>query len=88
MEYTKKTWTDRKTEYPNRRLLTKEDGSTELVTVSREEGIVSEEGSAFSAENMNNLEQRIASAFEKVLYIVSFDSSTGILTTKSADYKG
>ncbi len=54
-----KTWKDRKTEYPNRRMLTKEDGTKELVTVSREEGIISEEGDAFSAENMNDLEKRI-----------------------------
>lgn len=66
MPFESKTWTDRKTEYPNRRLLTKEDGSTELVTVSREEGIISEEGDPFSAENMNDLENRASTAFEEV----------------------
>lgn len=66
MGFKKKTWSDRKTEYPNRRLLTKEDGSTELVTVSREEGIISSEGDAFSAENMNNLEERINTAVAEV----------------------
>ena len=60
--FTKKTWKNRQTEYPNRRLLRKENGNTELVTVSREEGIISAEGDAFSAENMNNLEERIESA--------------------------
>ena len=63
MSFTKKTWKDRKTEYPNRRLPTKEDGSTELVTVSREEGTISAEGDAFSAENMNDLEGRISDTF-------------------------
>ncbi len=62
MGFISRVWKDRKSEYPNRRLLTKENGSTELVTVSREEGIISEEGSAFSAANMNDLEQRIEDA--------------------------
>lgn len=43
MGFVKKVWKNRKSEYPNRRLLTKEDGSTELVTVSREEGLISDE---------------------------------------------
>lgn len=88
MGFIKKIWKDRKTEYPNRRLLTKEDGSIELVTVSREEGSISEEGDAFNEENMNDLEQRIADGFAETLQIVSFDSSTGTLVTKSADYTG
>ena len=37
---------------------------------------------AISALN-NNLEDKLSSA----LYVVSFDASTGTLTTKSADYK-
>lgn len=57
-----KTWTDRVTEYPTRRTLTKEDGSKEVVTVARAEGNVSAEGDAFSAENMNDLEARILAA--------------------------
>lgn len=60
--FEKKTWTDRVTEYPTRRALTKEDGTTELVTVTRDEGSVSAEGDAFSAENMNDLESRILTA--------------------------
>ncbi len=63
MAFEKKTWKARKTEYPNRRMLTLEDGSTELVTVAREEGIISEEGDAFSPENMNGLETRIEKEF-------------------------
>lgn len=63
MAFTQREWKNRKSEYPNRRLLTKEDGSTELVTVSREEGAISDEGDAFSAENMNDLEQRITDGF-------------------------
>lgn len=59
MAFEAKTWVDRVSEYPTRRTLTKEDGSTEIVTVTREEGTVSQEGDAFNAENMNDLEARI-----------------------------
>lgn len=60
--FVKKTWKDRISEYPTRRTLTKEDGSTELVTVSRSEGTVSQEGDAFSADNLNDLETRVDNA--------------------------
>lgn len=64
--FVKKTWKDRISEYPTRRTLTKEDGSTELVTVSRSEGTVSQEGDAFSADNMNDLETRVDNALNEV----------------------
>lgn len=63
MAFIQKTWKDRVAEFINRRTLTKEDGTTELVTVERSEGTISQEGDAFSAANMNNLEQRIADEF-------------------------
>ena len=66
MAFTKKNWKDRITEFPTRRTLTKSDGSTELVTVARAEGTVSQEGDAFSAENMNDLETRIGNEFGKI----------------------
>lgn len=66
MEFSRKTWVDRMAEYINRRTLTKEDGSTELVTVARSEGMISQEGDAFNAETMNDLEQRIADGFDSV----------------------
>ena len=59
MAFVKKTWKDRIAEFPTRRRLTKEDNTSELVTVAREEGTLSQEGDAFSAENMNDLENRI-----------------------------
>lgn len=62
MAFSQKTWKDRITEYPTRRALIKSDGSSEIVTVSRAEGAVSQEGDAFSAANMNDLEARIAEA--------------------------
>lgn len=64
MAFSKKTWLDRIAEYPTRRRLRKSDGSEELVTVSREEGTISQEGDAFSAENMNDLEERVANEFD------------------------
>ena len=87
MSFEKKDWKDRIAEYINRRRITYEDGRTELVEVARDEGEVSQEGDAFNAENMNDLEERVSEALAKTLQVVSFDSSTGTLVTKSADYK-
>lgn len=62
MAYNKKTWKDRVVQYPNRRTIN--DGfTTKTVTVGRSEGIVSEEGDGFTADNMNDLENRILAAF-------------------------
>lgn len=69
MAFNQKVWEDRISEYPTRRILTKTDGSTEIVNVSRSEGSVSKEGDAFSAENMNDLEQRIADNFGGLSFV-------------------
>lgn len=66
MGFTKKTWKNRIAEYINRRLITMEDGSTNLVTVARDEGTISQEGDAFNAANMNDLEDRIEAGFEEI----------------------
>lgn len=66
MGFTKKTWKNRIAEYINRRRLTMEDGSTNLVTVARDEGTISHEGDAFNAANMNDLEDRIEAGFADV----------------------
>ena len=66
MAFSLKTWVNRISEYPNRRKLTHEDCSTELVTVARAEGQISAEGNAFSAEEMNDLENRIKGGFDEV----------------------
>lgn len=87
MSYEKKEWKDRIAEYPTRRQLEKSDGSSELVTVSRAEGNISQEGDAFSAENMNNLEERISNGFEEVntkIGISAFGSQVAL--TKNTDY--
>lgn len=61
MAFVTKTWKDRISEYPNRRTIN--DGTvTKVVTVGRDEGTVTEAGDGFTAENMNDLETRIANA--------------------------
>lgn len=82
MGFKTKTWTDRVTEYPTRRTLTKADGTSELVTVARAEGNVSVEGDAFSAANMNDLEARIAAGFSDAL---TATLSTGETTLTISD---
>lgn len=76
MAFAKKTWKNRVAEYINRRVLIKEDGTTEEVSVERSEGTVSQEGDAFSAENMNDLERRIEEGFSSLF---EFDESTATL---------
>lgn len=67
MAFIPKTWIDRISEYPNRRTLTRADGSTDVVTVARNEGNISQEGTPLDAANLNDLEQRIAEAEEELL---------------------
>ena len=83
MAFNKKTWKDRVAEFINRRLLTKEDGNTELVTVARSEGTISVEGDAFNAETMNDLEDRVESAVNELTTNVNKkqDASTAITTS-------
>lgn len=60
MAFSKKTWKDRTVQYPNRRKLTDVSTSQEqVVTVSRQEGTVTQAGDLFNATNMNDLENRI-----------------------------
>lgn len=64
MGFVKRTWQDRISQYPNRRTIN--DGSTtKVVTVGRDEGNITQPGDAFTAANMNDLEQRIETAFEQ-----------------------
>ncbi len=64
MAFVKKTWKDRIVQYANRRLLTKSGGEVEQVTVTRDEGTISEAGDQFNASNMNDLEQRVEDGFD------------------------
>lgn len=91
MGFIKKIWKDRISEFPTRRSLTKTDGTSELVTVARSEGMISEEGDAFSAENMNDFENRVANGFneltekmdaDKIIigtFLINFNSGIGYL---------
>lgn len=60
--FEKKVWNDRQSEHPARRRLTPTENGNEY-EVSRAEGLVMEEGDAFDAATMNDLENRVAKAF-------------------------
>ena len=82
MAFNKKIWKDRIVEFPGRRDL-KNIAANETTTfdVSRNEGLESQAGDAFSAANMNDLEQRIDESFTQ-LYSdmnVRYDASTDYL---------
>lgn len=63
--YEKKTWVNRQSEHPARRKLipTGNDGEYD---VSRSEGIIMEDGDAFDADTMNDLERRVAAGFTEL----------------------
>lgn len=64
MAFEKKEWKDRLVEFAGRRKLNNTvTGESAVVDVERAEGQISQVGDAFSAENMNDLEQRIADGF-------------------------
>lgn len=67
-EFVTKEWKQRISEFATRRLLSivSQTSSGMTVDVERAEGLVSQVGDAFSPENMNGLEQRIADAFANV----------------------
>lgn len=64
MAFLKKIWTDRVSEHPSRRILTNiENNQVMTVDVTRAEGNVTTQGESFSSDTMNDLENRIATAF-------------------------
>ncbi len=65
MAFLKKIWKKRRREYPNRHRLTPVPGKQNEVDVARAEGIILEDGDQLSAENMNNLEERIQAGFDE-----------------------
>ncbi|MBE5846247.1 MAG: hypothetical protein E7300_01045 [Lachnospiraceae bacterium] len=67
MAFITKEWKDRIVEYAGRRkLVNVSDQSEMIVDVTRNEGTVSQAGDAFSAANMNDLEQRVADEFSTI----------------------
>lgn len=81
--YVSKTWVDRQSEYPTRRILTDTTTlETQQVTVTRDEGTVSEVGDAWDSTNMNAMESRINSAIG-VLAGCGFTEVSGTLAIGS-----
>lgn len=62
MAYDQKTWDDRQSQYPNRRKLI-ETNLDSVFEIERAEGEVAVPGNRFNAENMNDLERRVSTAF-------------------------
>ena len=60
--YERKVWVNRQSEHPARRKLTPTGNDGEY-DVSRSEGIIMEDGDAFDADTMNDLERRVAAGF-------------------------
>ena len=96
MAFKKKTWVDRMVEYAGRRKITNVTTmAAQIVDVERAEGVVSEEGTAINAVNMNDLEQRTADAFSAVQQDIeginsdlggfSFKEEFGIKYVRGAD---
>ena len=80
MAFNKKTWKARIAEHPARRILKFVlTGTESVVEVARDEGAVAQDGDAFSAGNMNDLEQRIADGFEAI----TADNLSGVLQVKN-----
>lgn len=64
MGFEKFFWSDRLVEYPNRKkIVDDKTGNETIATIYRHEGNIGNEGTAFSSENMNNLENRISNIF-------------------------
>ena len=63
--YERKVWVNRQSEHPSRRKLTPTGHDGEY-DVSRSEGIIMEDGDAFDADTMNDLERRVAAGFTEL----------------------
>lgn len=66
--YESKTWKNRETEFPGRRRMTAVDGQEDVFDVTREEGLILEEGDAFDADTMNALEERVKAGFNNTCH--------------------
>lgn len=91
MGFAKKNWKDRVVEFAGRRkLVNVKTGEALTVDVSRNEGAINQAGDTFSAENMNNLENRVHSGFDNVSKIytgVSVAASAWTTYTAQLDYE-
>lgn len=90
MAFNQATWIDRDSEHPNRRTLQNVNDPTDVKTydVSRAEGTVTTQGTPIGASTLNDLENRIASAFTALnpawqtitLEATDWDSATHTIT--------
>lgn len=90
MSYNRVTWSDRASEYPNRRTLTNVNDPSDIKTydITRAEGTVTIQGSAINADAMNSLEGRIeamntslvGSPVTVTLAANSWDAETHLIT--------
>lgn len=87
MAYQKKTWTDRQTEHPGRRRLTAA-GETDVYDITREEGLVVEEGDALNAQTFNDLEGRIESGLGEKANTVHTHAPTDLTAAVPIDKGG
>ena len=85
--FNKKTWTNRESEYPNRRRIVDLDTSAEqIVNVYREEGTISQTGDAFSADNMNDLETRVYNETRSLEWDFAYVQSTSTVQPSDGAY--
>lgn len=72
MIFNQKTWKNREVEFPGRRTLT--PAGENVYDVARNEGLILEEGDAFDAKTMNELENRIGAGMIAVapLYTATY----------------
>lgn len=90
MSYSKFTWIDRSSEYPNRRTLTNVNDGTDIktYTIERAEGAIYVTGSPINASSLNDLESRIdamntslvGSAITVSLPAADWNSTTHLIT--------
>ena len=75
MAFVRKTWEDRDVPYPDRCEIHHENGTVETVDIKRAEGEPRKKGTQLNAENFNNLENRIATAFSDTVYSAGYGIS-------------
>lgn len=80
MAYEKRTWVDREAENLGGRTITDDvTGVATNVTVTLNEGVVTEEGTPFNAETFNDLEERIETGFNSIPTSDVIDDTTTAL---------
>ena len=67
MAFIPKVWKDRISEFASRRKLIDSNNNESIVTVQRYEGTITQEGDAFNAATMNDLESRIADGINSIV---------------------